>query len=96
MQTAVRELLSLGKLPASTGADAETLRVFEDALAGIRKPVSDDDARALAGCFGPDDCFGLAWSLVHAVETAPGWPLPDALTGTDGEWIALLRERSSF
>ena len=39
--------------------------------------------------------FGLAWSLLHAIETAPGWPLMDVLSNADNEWIERLRERSS-
>lgn len=96
MQTAVNELLSLGKLPDSRETDVDTVRLFEQAIARIRRPVSDEEARALVGCFGPDDCFGLAWELVHAVETAPGWPLADALKGNDGQWTALLRNRCSL
>ena len=60
MQTAVNELLSLGKLPDSRETGVDTVRLFEEAIARIRRPVSDEEARALVGCFGPDDCFGLA------------------------------------
>ena len=96
MQTAVNELLSLGKLPDSREADADKVRLFQEAIARISRPVSDKEARALVGCFGRDDCFGLAWELVHTVETSPGWPLADALEGNDGPWTALLRERCSL
>jgi hypothetical protein len=95
MQTAVNELLSLGKRPDCREADADTVRLFQDAIARIKRPVSDEEARALLRCFGPADCFGLAWELVRAVETSPGWPLADALKGNDGQWTALLRERCS-
>jgi hypothetical protein len=63
-------------------------------LAEVRTPIADDEARALVGLFGPDDCFGLAWSLLHLIETSPGWPIADALHGQTGEWIDKLRERS--
>jgi hypothetical protein len=46
------------------------------------------------GLFGPDDCFGLEWSLVGLVETAPGWPLADCLENTDNEWIQGLEAAS--
>jgi predicted RNA-binding Zn ribbon-like protein len=32
---------------------------------------------ALTACFGPDDCYGVGWTLIHVIETAPG-PLPAA------------------
>ena len=37
----------------------------------VKPPVTDEEAEELVECFGPDDCFGLAWSLVHLVETSP-------------------------
>ena len=40
-------------------------------LESVAKPVTDDEAAALAQLFGPGDCFGLAWTLVHLVESAP-------------------------
>ena len=33
------------------------------------QPRSDGSFR---GVFGPDECFGLAWSILHLIETAPG------------------------
>lgn len=41
-----------------------------------------------------DDCYGLAWTLVHLIETAPepgprlNEPGPD-----DGDWAEVLRAR---
>ncbi|MGN9756984.1 hypothetical protein [Streptomyces sp. SD31] len=29
------------------------------------------EARAAADCFGPDDCYGVTWTLPHLVETGP-------------------------
>lgn len=95
MQTAVQELVALGRLPDSESASVEALQRIEDAVRAIRTPLTNAEARALTGCFGSDDCFGLAWSLVHAIETAPDWPLVDVLGEVDNEWIELLRERAS-
>ena len=67
----------------------------ERLLDAIPRPVSNDEAIVLAGLFGPDDCFGLAWTLLHLIETAPGWPLLDRLPTVENRWIALLRERAS-
>ena len=95
MQPAVQEFVALCRLPDSASASIEELQHLEDLLGRIRTPLTDDEARALTGCFGTDDCFGLAWSLLHAIETSPGWPLVDVLSNADNEWIKRLRERSS-
>lgn len=95
MQTAIEDLVSLGPLPSSTAATAATVQAFEGQLSKVQTPVSDDEARALAKLFGPDDCFGLAWTLLHLIETSPHWPLRDVLDGLAGEWIDRLRERAA-
>ena len=63
-------------------------------MAQVNQPISDDDARALVKLFGPDDSFGLAWTLLHLIENAPGWPLDDALSESGNEWIDRLRTRA--
>ncbi|WP_420998562.1 hypothetical protein ACKI2N_032145 [Cupriavidus sp. 30B13] len=94
MQDAVRDLVKLGPLPSIVSPDVKVLENIQEALSRLEKPVSDEDARALVGLFGPDDCFGLAWSLLHAIETAPGWPLKDVLDAGNGEWISRLKQRA--
>lgn len=58
-------------------------------------PVTNEEARVLVTLFGPDECYGLAWTLVHLIETAPGWPIADCLGGTGNEWIQRLRLRAT-
>jgi hypothetical protein len=94
MRQAVLELIKLGPLPASSGADVFEIELFEESLEGITKPVSDDEARAMVKLFGPDDCFGLAWTMLHLIESAPGWPLLDSLAGSENEWVQRLRSRA--
>src|SRR5215831_13490779 len=94
MQTAVVELTKLGPLPRSADAKPKIVERWQNLLAAVRTPVSDDEARALVRHFGPDDCFGLAWTLLHLIETAPSWPLPDCLARPGNEWIDLLRKRA--
>jgi hypothetical protein len=94
MQSAVSELVILGPLPSSAKPDVGQLEKFQSVLAKIKQPISDEDARALVRLFGPDDCFGLAWSLLHLIETAPNWPLEDCLQVSGNEWIERLRERA--
>jgi hypothetical protein len=40
-------------------------------LGAIARPVPAEEARAPAGCFGPDDCYGVAWTPLHLIETGP-------------------------
>lgn len=94
MQQAISALLGLGRLPSSPTATVPTMQEFEVQLSKVQTPVTDEEACALVRLFGPDDCFGLAWTLLHLIETAPGWPVQGALDGLEGEWIDRLRERA--
>lgn len=95
MQSAIEALVRLGLLPSSTAATVSIIQSFEEQLSQVQTPISDDEARALVKLFGPDDCFGLAWTLIHLIETAPSWLIEDALVGLEGEWIDRLRERAA-
>jgi hypothetical protein len=95
MQPSIQQLINLGPLPSSAMATVGVVQAIEHELAKVQTPISDDEARALVKLFGPDDCFGLAWTLLHLIETAPGWPMKDVLDMSSGEWIDHLRERAS-
>ncbi len=95
MQTTVEELLKLGPLPSSTNVDVGKLERFQSLLAKVDQPIADDDARALITLFGPDDCFGLCWTLLHIIETAPSWPMNELLVSGGNEWIDRLRDRAN-
>jgi hypothetical protein len=90
----VADFVRLGPLPDSQASE-ERIALHQVLLQAIRKPVSDEEAAALMGSFGPDDCYGLAWSLLHVIETAPGGapvkqdPGPEA-----NEWVRYLWERA--
>jgi hypothetical protein len=72
MRDSVKSFLSLGALPSEAAA-VEVIKRHEDALLAIPRPVSLAEANALAEMFGPDDCFGLSWTLVHLIESVPDW-----------------------
>ena len=95
MRRAVRELLALGPLPSEDEAEVEQLDRYEQLLHSISPPVTDDEARALVRIFPPSDesCYGLAWTLLHLIETAPHWPLQECLEDRQGEWVQYLRLR---
>jgi hypothetical protein len=94
MRHEVNALLALGPFPSSSDASVQHLEALENALTRMPKSVTDDEACALVKLFGPDECFGLAWTLLHLIETAPGWALQEALHDTSNEWVARLRERA--
>lgn len=74
VREAVEQLRKMGPLPseeAATGDSSSKLQRYEQLLLNIEKPVTDEEASVLAGVLGTDDCFGLAWTLVHLIETAP-------------------------
>lgn len=93
MRPEIETLVRLGPLPPERDAPVEQLKEFEKALLAITSPIEDAEARQLVSLFGPDSCFGLAWTLLHLIETAPGWPLRDCLSDATNEWISRLRTR---
>lgn len=97
MREEIKELAKMGPLPSYKIAMQpdrfEKLERYSQLIVSIRKPVTDEEARVLASLFGPDDCFELEETLIHLVESAPGWPLWDCLEDTRNEWIQRLRRR---
>ncbi|BCB75048.1 hypothetical protein GCM10022251_35850 [Phytohabitans flavus] len=89
----VAEFCRHGPLPSeqddSEGADAD-LELRERLLHAITKPVEDDEARLLTTCFGDDNCFGLAWTLLHLVESAPTPPVTSEPPKGANPWITRL------
>ena len=94
MRPEIKRLVLLGPLPSEPEASVEHLRQVEALLLSVTKPVSNEEARALVRLFGPDNCFGLAWPILHLIESAPGWPLVDCLANSSNEWVASLRDRA--
>lgn len=93
IQLAVRTLESLGPLPSEDDASEQILEQWEAALNAIQTPINDEEAVILCGLFGPDDGYGLAWTLLHTVETAPSWFIEEAVTRAPTEWSDRLRRR---
>lgn len=74
MQEAIKELLKLGQIPTYQNSTEEILNQYADLLAGVKRPVSEEEAKALITLFSPDDAGELNWVIIHLVETAPNWP----------------------
>jgi len=90
----VEALAALGPLPAST-AEEELIERHEQALQNVASPLTIEEAAMLMRCFGPDDCFGLAWTLVHLIESAPECPLSEPPTQDANEWVRRLWTRAN-
>lgn len=86
----IRRLVEMGPFPSSDDAEAEDLSRREAALKAIRPPVTQEEASELTRCFGPDEYFGLAWSLLHIIETAPARPILDQAIIDRSEWIRMV------
>lgn len=99
LRPGVTELVALGRMATDEQADTEPLRADRwEAVVGElyeQRDVTDEEATALVGLFPEDDSnsYGVAWTLVHVVESAPGWPLPAALAQAGGPWADVLRQR---
>ena len=94
IRKAVEDFVRLGPLPDSS-APEETIALHQVHLRRIEQPVADEEAALLVELFGPDDCFGLAWTLLHLIESAPGGtPITVEPKASDNEWIRRLWERS--
>lgn len=91
----IPRLLALGPLPSEEGASVEDVSARESLVLGIVEPVTDDEARALVALLGEteDSLYGLKWSLLHAIESSPGWPMWDTLRAAVGPWRDLLMTR---
>ena len=94
MRSSVARLVALGQLPIERGAAVPQVQKFEQALQEIEAPLTKAEALALLPVFGQDGCFGLAWSLVHLIESAPGWPFREAKLNAANPWVKSLLERA--
>ena len=86
----------MGPLPPEKDAienPCPLLERYQQLLLSIEKPVTNEEAAILAGVFGVDDCFGLAWMLLHLIETAPNWSAEDYSENAGSEWVKRLRDR---
>ena len=91
MRTEVAQLVALGPLPSESALPAEVAR-REQLIRSIGKPVTLDEAIALTTVLGADNCFGLAWSVVHLIESAPTWSVEHIPKG-HSPWLSTLRSR---
>lgn len=84
MRRAVSDLVALGPMP-NEDAEDEAINKWWEGLKAIQGPLNDEEAAALAKCFPSGLGYGVGWTLLHLVETAPGWSTI-AETINDEEW----------
>ncbi|MGW6940859.1 hypothetical protein ACWGF3_17930 [Streptomyces xanthophaeus] len=85
MRREVQTFVAEGPLPDWDAREEETDRRVTQ-LEAITKPVTGEEAAALVRCFGPDDCYGVAWTLLHLVEFGPNPVLNAKATPDANEW----------
>ncbi|MEU7697497.1 hypothetical protein [Streptomyces sp. NPDC039028] len=94
MRPEVQTFVAAGPLPDWDGGEEEIDRRVQQ-LEEISPPVTGEEARALVSCFGPDDCYGVAWTLLHLIETGPN-PVLATDPGPDAdEWRQRLYRRAA-
>lgn len=87
----------MGQMPGDASAiDEDVLARWTSALGELEGPLTDDEAVALLSCFPPDDgtVCGLAWSLLHAIESAPYGPTFIRELDDRSWWVAFLKQRA--
>lgn len=94
MRPEFRELLRLGQLPSDDDLSDDEASRFVNALDGLPSAPAAEEAVALVSMLPSDDStsLGLAWSVLHAIEAAPEWPIWSALDDRNW-WVTLLRKR---
>ncbi|ROO88263.1 hypothetical protein EDD29_5926 [Actinocorallia herbida] len=83
----MEDLVAAGPLPREDSATPDDLEGRESLLGQIVAPISDEEAKALLSVFGPDGCFGLAWTVLHLIETAPSALTADYSQFSENEWV---------
>lgn len=95
MRNEVRELIELGPMPPEEMAEVEIVEMYQKLLHKIRPPLTKMEAERLTSLFGSDSFYGLAWTLVSLIESAPEWHRRVNLPDSENEWIQLLRNRAA-
>jgi hypothetical protein len=72
--------------------EPEQLAAAMQLLDNLVHPLSSDDIRALMGLLPAegDLAYGLNWTILHAIEASPDWPLWDTLTDGNSEWVRVF------
>ncbi len=94
IQDAVRELRRIVPV-LSDRLEPEQLDAAVRLLDALVHPLSPDDIGALMRLLPPegDLAHGLNWTVLHAIEASPDWPLWDMLQDRESEWVRTFLTR---
>lgn len=93
IRESIQQLSNMGNLPSQDNPDIELIKKYQELLDSIQSPVSDEEASVLASIFGKDECFGLAWTLLHIIESAQNICIESENIDRSNPWIILLQTR---
>jgi hypothetical protein len=94
VQNAVKRLHDIGG-QLTDKLDDQQLAAATSAIDALSHPLSAEDIRALLLLLpdGGDTASGLNWTILHAIEASPVWPLWETLGSNENEWVQILRRR---
>lgn len=94
VQVAVRKLSAVF-VQLADNLDAKQLTAATSYIDALKHPLSSDDIKILLSLMpeSGDTAASLNWSLLHAIEAAPDWPIWELLDDENHEWIRIFRLR---
>jgi len=94
VQKAIRELCEIGP-KLTDGLSEEQLKAAVRCVDDLTDPLGRDDVEALISLLPQDGdtAFGINWSILHAIEASPDWPLWNLLEDEQNDWVHTFRLR---
>lgn len=94
MQDAIRDILGIADKLTSQLTQAE-LDQLVPLIKALQTPVTREDVEALVSLLPADgdDAFEVNWTILHAIESSPLWPIWDAIADPNNEWHLRLVHR---
>jgi hypothetical protein len=91
MQQAVSNLQSIAK-KLTDELEQSTIEKAASLLDSLSHPLSAEDIAALMTLLpeSGDTAFGLNWTILHAIEASPCWPMWDLLEENGSEWVEIF------
>ncbi|MBE1710884.1 MULTISPECIES: hypothetical protein [Mesorhizobium] len=94
MQEAVRDLCRIAP-KLTDDLNFEQTTAAQKCIEALVLPLSTDDVSGLISLLPADGdtAYGLNWSILHAVEAAPEWPLWDMIRDEGNDWVRRFCQR---
>ncbi|EBA5557749.1 TPA: hypothetical protein N2F65_003905 [Salmonella enterica] len=94
MRQSVIELINMGPLPSEDCNDITLIEKYQALLHSIEPPLSIKEAKSLVSVFGDDECYELAWTLLHLIESADKLNPEDITDRPENLWVKRLKTRA--